>query len=88
MTFMHKCGLDAGALYKCTVAGAKPEFVEVCKDKNCIVNPGDNNCARDECKCPDSDDVCGHAFLEGCKLDTKALYSCSGKGADPQKKQD
>lgn len=61
------------------------EFVGVCKDKNCIVNPGDNNCARDECKCPDSDDVCSHAFPKGCKLDTKAPYSCSGKGADPQK---
>ncbi|KAG0334624.1 hypothetical protein BG000_008189 [Podila horticola] len=88
-TFMPKCGLDAGARYKCSSPGTTPELVEVCKDKNCIVNPRDNNCATgEECKCPDTDEVCGHAFPQGCTLDAKALYSCSGKGADPQKKQD
>lgn len=81
---MPKCGLDAGARYKCSSLGTTPELVEVCKDKNCIANPRDNNFATgEECKCPDTDEVCGHAFPQGCTLDAKALYSCSGKGADP-----
>ncbi|KAG0025685.1 hypothetical protein BGZ82_009892, partial [Podila clonocystis] len=81
--------LNAGALYKCSGPEVTPKLMEVCKDSNCIVNPGNNNCTTgNKCKCPDVNDVCGHAFPHGCNLNTKALYSCSSKGANPQKMQD
>ncbi|KAF9907514.1 hypothetical protein EC991_010895, partial [Linnemannia zychae] len=88
LSFLDKCGLEQGGLYKCDGKGATPSLIEKCKKDICIIHPGDDSCGDDTaCLCIDSDDVCGNAFPSFCKYKTDSVYSCEGAGATPELKE-
>ncbi|KAG0218714.1 hypothetical protein BGX33_006277 [Mortierella sp. NVP41] len=84
--FPDSCGLDANAVYKCTLSG-RPEKKEDCDAGHACVKLVDGAvCTPDDCKCPSDSDVCGDIFPLSCKINTGNLYTCV-KGQDPVLKE-
>ncbi|KAG0218712.1 hypothetical protein BGX33_006275 [Mortierella sp. NVP41] len=82
--FDEKCGFDNETLYGYQAVGSKPEPIEECKEYP--VPP--------QCTCKDPISFCGSKFDPECteafgiEIDPKAIYTCSGAGAIPQKGQE
>ncbi|KAG0291980.1 hypothetical protein BGZ96_004646 [Linnemannia gamsii] len=86
VSFPKHCDLKAGGLYKCDRKDAKPYLIHECKNDVCVINPGDNSCG--ECKCIDTDDICGNVFPSLCDFKTDTIYSCKGgAGSIPKFKE-
>ncbi|KAF9427990.1 hypothetical protein BGZ94_003656 [Podila epigama] len=78
-TFPSQCGYDTTAMYTCAGQDEIPTNPTVCPTKICVVRPGDDTCGDGhECKCPDNDSVCGHAFPGSCGFEADTLYRCPG----------